>query len=93
MAQTNFSYPELISQDSVVLLHVHQRRLITITNEGTSYKHFNILNVNFDTKDLFDYSETGYSSYESVVQSNKFPYMEQLKNIFYEKRNFIFNLI
>jgi hypothetical protein len=49
-------------------------------NDGTSYRHIDILNINFDTKDLFDYNATGYASYESVVQSNKFSYMEQLKN-------------
>ncbi|MDR2065463.1 MAG: YARHG domain-containing protein [Prevotellaceae bacterium] len=30
-SQSNFSYPELISQDSIVLLSVHQGQLITVT--------------------------------------------------------------
>jgi hypothetical protein len=49
-------------------------------NEGGVYNHLKSLNINFDTKDLFNYSATHYNSYEDALASNNFPYLEELKN-------------
>ena len=48
--------------------------------EGEVYKHWELLKISFDTKDLFSYDATQYGSYEDASVSNKFSYLEELKN-------------
>jgi hypothetical protein len=50
------------------------------TQDGTIYKNISILNLNFEPKDLFDYTRTGHSTFESVAQQAEFNFVEKLKN-------------
>ena len=48
--------------------------------DGTSYKRLDIINVSFETPELFDYTMTGHSSFEGVSQQTGFNFVEILKN-------------
>jgi len=57
---------------------IDQSRLFIM--DGTSYKNIDYLGFSFDTKDLFDYSLTEFTSFESVSQQAEFKFVETLKN-------------
>ena len=45
-----------------------------------SYKNIDYLNFTFDTKDLFDYSSTDYSSFEEVASKSAFSFVDELQS-------------
>jgi len=52
--------------------------MLYVTENKDNYKQFSTLNLIFDTKDLFDYSQTGLSTFDKV--QTEFKFVETLKN-------------
>lgn len=73
-------FDNLIGHELLSINNTTPQADLLYTQDGTVYRNLSISNLSFDTKDLFDYSRTGHSTFENVVRQPEFGFVETLKN-------------